>query len=95
MEKFTTRLTLDVMFEVELEMGKYVPANLSGHPDSWSPEEGGEVNVLSIKIVDCQCGKPKTIGKDIADFIGKGLLDELTCAAVDEIKDSNAKGEEA
>ena len=85
MSKFTVRITQDVEFEVELEMEKYTPANFNGHPDNWSPEEGGEVNILSVKIVDTP--KSETIGPDIADHLGKRLVDELTEAAVTEVNE--------
>jgi len=38
--------------EIDLEIcgyyNPYIPANLSGHPDYWYPDEGGEIEIESI-----------------------------------------------
>jgi hypothetical protein len=46
--------------EVEGVVNPYVPARLSGHPDTWCPEEGGDVEITSAKVE----GRDWTLSKD-------------------------------
>jgi len=40
----------ELEFVVDATVEPYVPARLSGPPDNCSPAEGGEVEILSIKL---------------------------------------------
>jgi len=31
----------------------YVPANFRGHPDNWTPAEGGEIEIGSVEYETC------------------------------------------
>jgi hypothetical protein len=35
-------------FEVEYNAEPFVPAKFSGHPDTWCPAEGGEVEITDV-----------------------------------------------
>ncbi len=37
----------EVEITVKASVSAYVPAKFSGHPDTWAPAEGGEVEILS------------------------------------------------
>jgi hypothetical protein len=85
---FTVRVWTDVEFEIELEMEKYIPAKLTGHPDTWSPEEGGEVNVLSIKTVSHGINKKEQLSDDLSHSLGSLMINSLTDDAVLEVYES-------
>lgn len=40
------------MFEVSFDAEPYIPAKTNGPSDSWSPAEGGYVDINSVKLVD-------------------------------------------
>jgi len=42
----------DILVEVEFGPGFDEPANLSGHPDSWTPAGGEAPEILNVTIVD-------------------------------------------
>ncbi len=37
-------------YEVSGHVSAYVPARLHGHPDSWAPAEGGEVEDITVTL---------------------------------------------
>lgn len=39
--------------EVAYSMEPYTPAHLNGHPDSWEPAEGGEVDIGAVEYETC------------------------------------------
>ena len=40
----------EIMLDIEVtHYSPYTPSNLTGHPDSWTPEEGGEIEYEVIK----------------------------------------------
>ncbi len=71
----STIVLKDVSFGVDVEYvpGIYVPAKLSGHPDSWAPEEGEPPEILAVRAV-LESGK-----------VGKDVLKKLDTAAVDRL----------
>lgn len=43
-------MLLDAEIDVEFNPGYYVPAKLSGHPDSWAPAEGEDHELVSVTL---------------------------------------------
>jgi hypothetical protein len=39
----------DTLVDVQFEYTRGYPANLSGHPDSWSPEEPDELEIIEVR----------------------------------------------
>lgn len=42
----------DAELEIEFDPGWYVPAKLSGHPDSWAPAEGEDHEILAVYLTE-------------------------------------------
>ena len=63
----------------------YVPARLSGHPDSWTPAEGGEIDIeevfVKIKgraLVDGQWVDCDKVEVDILPLLSDDAIELLT-----------------
>ena len=41
------------LIEVSYAMEPYTPASFRGHPDSWTPAEGGEVDIGAVEYETC------------------------------------------
>jgi len=42
---------IEFEFEIEFSASAFVPARLHGHPDTWCPAEGGEIEVTDVHCV--------------------------------------------
>jgi hypothetical protein len=42
----------DIEVEVDGKVSPYVPAKLWGHPDTWAPAEGGEIDDMTFTLDD-------------------------------------------
>lgn len=57
-----------------------VPANFNGHPDGWTPEEGGDLEIIWEP-------KANVLFKVLEELGGTARLSELLQVIEDEIKD--------
>lgn len=74
---------VDTDVEVTAGMTKYRPARFRGHPDTWEPEEGGEVEILSVVGPDGE-------EVDVDRFTSNRLEEEAVEAAEDQADDAAA-----
>lgn len=65
-------------FDVVYYSTPYIPACTTGNPSNWSPEEGGDFEILSATLED---------GRELFD-VYKGNLDRLAKIIESEIKES-------
>lgn len=68
--------------EVDYSGTAYIPANLSGHPDTWAPAEGGEVE---IKAVEFETKGRALIGNAWVN-LDRVIVDVLPLLPADEIE---------
>lgn len=64
----------DYDVSVEYNEGYFIPAKLSGHPDSWAPAEGEDPEITSVKDVD---------GNELIDKLDSKTMDRIVKAAWD------------
>ena len=65
------------LIEVSYAMETYTPASFRGHPDSWTPAEGGEVEIGAIEYETC--GRAMIDGRWVkCDRIVADITDILT-----------------
>lgn len=67
-----------VEFEVIATFSPYVPVRLSGHPDTWTPAEGGELDELRVARVHAHTKDGKTT--HTIEPCAENLLYELLAA---------------
>jgi hypothetical protein len=48
----TAHTTLEIALQVCGHVSHTVPARLSGHPDTWCPAEGGEVDITGVRVIE-------------------------------------------
>lgn len=82
----------DETLELEiLVTGNYtpeVPARFSGHPDTWSPREGDEIELIEA---ECKISSLKHLFKDIDDLSSSEIelaKDAIRDQASDELEDA-------
>ena len=57
----------ELEYEVEYEAEPYVPARIYGEPDDCYPEEGGEIDLISVKLN----------GLEVMGTLDEDVLDEI------------------
>lgn len=70
--------------EVEYSASVYIPPNLSGHPDSWTPEEGGEIEIEAVEyetngrvMIDGKWVAVKRVIVDVSPLLSDYQLEEI------------------
>ena len=63
--RVTLKMRIEVEVLVEADVTPVTPAITTGHPDNWAPAEGGEVDVISVRLD--QPGERITLPDSILD----------------------------
>jgi hypothetical protein len=51
-EYWVDRDDQEIELTIKASVSPYVPAKFSGHPDTWAPAEGGEVEITDVLLND-------------------------------------------
>jgi len=83
-----------IRLAVEFNVSKYIPAKLSGHPDTWCEEEGGELEVQSIYPMylttsedDIPVKLTKSMRETIGDYIEEKEVIKECWKYIDNLKE--------
>ena len=67
--------------EAEVNVTPFVPSDKTGHPDNWMPEEGGDIEFVSLT---CQ-------GNDALFLLASYFRDDVEIAAMNEVDEKRLR----